>query len=196
MHYVCHHTLEHMHKRYKEDILLLGRARVGDESAYSKLFHVYYDIILHSIMKIIKNHTDAEDLTMITFEKAFSNLDKYVSTFGFGFGTWLSTVGRNTALDFLDRKKTKPSDFVDVFDSTIQMSHSETPEEQYIHKEIGRSLDNAIGKLQNNYQDIIHWRYYEDLAFKEITLKYGVKEEIAKSYMYRARKQLRNSFFT
>ena len=179
-----------MHKRYKEDIFLLGKAKTGDESAYSKLFHAYYDIILHSIMKIIKNHTDAEDLTMVTFEKAFSNLDKYVSTFG--FGTWLSTVGKNTALDFLNSKKRKPNDFVDIFDSVIQMSHSETPEEQYIHKEIGRSLDKAIGKLQNNYQDIIHWRYYEDLNFNEIRLKYGVKEEIARSYMFRAKKQLRN----
>ena len=179
-----------MHKRFHEDNLLLDRARTGDDSAFTKLFNTYYQTMLRYMSKFAKNQVDAEDLTMITFEKAFNNLDKYVSTFG--FGTWLSTVGKNTALDFLIQKKRKPSEFIDIFETQIQFSHSTTPEEQYISKEIGVNLDNAISKLQDNYQDIIHWRYYEDLSFEEIKTKYGVKEVVARSYMFRARKHLKN----
>ena len=179
-----------MNKRYHEDNLLLDRARTGDESAYSKLFQTYHKITFHYVLKIVKNETDAEDITMITLGKAFTNLDKYAPTFG--FGSWLLKVAKNTCLDFLISKKRKPSDFIDIFDSAIQMSHSETPEQQYIHSETGRSLDDAIGKLQNNYQDIIRWRYYEDLNFKEIESKYGITPEIARSYVFRAKKQLRN----
>ena len=178
-----------MHKRYHEDNLLLDRARTGDESAFTKLFQHYYQVTLVYIEKIVKNQIDAEDLAMITFEKAFGNLNKYAPTFG--FGTWLSKVAKNTAIDFLIQKKIKPNDFIDVFDSSLSLSHSNTPEELYIHKELGSRLTEAISRLQHNYQDVIRWRYYEDLSFEQIRLKYGVKEEIARSYMFRARKQLK-----
>lgn len=184
-----HFILEPMHKRYYEDNQLLDKARTGDENAFTELFHHYYNSTLRYMMKCVKNQVDAEDLAMITIEKAFSNLDKYTPTFG--FGTWLSKVARNTVFDFFNQKKRKPSDFIDVFDTNIQISHSNTPEEQYIHKEMGANLEVAICKLQQNYQEVIRWRYYENLNFKEINSKYGVDEKNARSYMFRARKQLR-----
>jgi RNA polymerase sigma-70 factor (ECF subfamily) len=181
-----------MNKRYQEDNLLLDRARTGDEKAYTKLFQIYHDITFHYVMKIIKNQMDAEDITMITLEKAFTNLDKYAPTFG--FSSWLLTIAKNTCYDFLIMKKRRPGNFIDVFDTHVQISHSNTPEEQYIHKEIGACLDEAICKLQNNYQDVIRWRYYEDLGFKEIKSKYGVNAYIAQSYLCRAKKQLKKYY--
>lgn len=179
-----------MHPRYQEDNQLLDRARKGDEQAFSKLFHHYYKTLYNYIMCFVNDQIEAEDLTMVTFEKAFSNLHKYVPTFG--FGTWLSRVAKNTALDFLDSRKRRPSDFIDVTDKSIVLSHSNTPEEEYIDKEIGVGLNKAISQLQDNYQDIIRWRYYDNLDYDEINSKYGVTPILARSYLCRARKQLRN----
>lgn len=178
-----------MHKRYHEDNLLLDRAKNGDENAFTELFHQYYETMLRYMTKFVKNQIDAEDLAMITFEKVFSNLDKYVPTFG--FGTWLSKVGKNTALDFLKQKKIRPNNFVDVFDISLNMSHTNTPEEVYMNKELCSTINDAIGKLRDNYQNVIRWRYYEDLNFREINVKYGIKEKIATSHVFRARRQLK-----
>lgn len=181
-----------MHKRYIKDNLLLDRARKGDERAFAELFHHYYDIIFTYISKIVDNREDAEDLTMMTFEKAFLGLDKYAPTFG--WGTWLAKVAKNTALDFLVAKKIRPLDYVEeIKDAHVPTMRAKTPEEEYIHKELGQNLDKILDRLPDNYKEVVKWRYYDDLNFKEITSKFGVSGNVARSYIFRARKQLRST---
>lgn len=178
-----------MNKRYEIDNLLLNEARNGNERAFVKLFSFYYKIILVNILKIVNNQEDAEDLTMITFEKAFTKLDKYAPTSG--FGSWLNEVARNTALDFLMYKKRRPWNFVEMEETYCNNIHVVTPEESYIGKELEKNLDKAIDQLPNNFKKIFNLRYIENMPFKEISLKLNVKLYTALGSMRYAREKLK-----
>ena len=45
------------------------------------------------ILKMISNQSDAEDLTIEAFGKAFKNIDQYQPTFA--FSTWLFKIASN-----------------------------------------------------------------------------------------------------
>ena len=177
-----------MNDRAKIDAILLSKARSGDNKAFTKLFTHYYNSVFLNIINIVKTQEDAEDLTMVTFEKAFFNLNKYAPTFG--FGTWLNKIGKNTAFDYLIHKKRRPMDSVELDDSLSQKFTAKNPEELYLNKELGERVDKAVDELQDNYKDIIKLRYYEDLEFDEISLKLGISKPLIRSHLFRATRKL------
>ena len=92
--------------RQRIDMDLINKAKCGYQGAYAALFDYYYMSMYNYINCIVHNDTDAEDLTMVTFEKAFKDLTKYAPFFT--FKTWLSKIARNTTLDHF--KYSPPSD--------------------------------------------------------------------------------------
>ena len=58
----------------KRDIELVEAARKGSEKAYADLMRRYKDTIYFMLLKMVNNRTDAEDLTIEAFGKAFTNI--------------------------------------------------------------------------------------------------------------------------
>ena len=58
----------------KRDIELVEAARKGNERAYADLMKRYKDTIYFMLLKMVNNRTDAEDLTIEAFGKAFTNI--------------------------------------------------------------------------------------------------------------------------
>lgn len=178
-----------MKQRQEIDLKLIEEAKNGSQMAYAKLFKHYHNTIQYYMFQYVYNALDAEDLTMVTFEKAFSNLDRYTPTFE--FQTWLSRIAKNTAIDFNIQKGRRPSNLVEIGEQhCFDQLHTKTPEEQYISKELGERLDLAVEKLKDKYKKIIRLRYYEDLEYEEISQKLNMPENTARGHVLRARKGL------
>ena len=65
-------------EKAKRDYVLLRKALDhNDQQAYAELMRLYRDSIYYMLMRMVKNKDDAEDLTLMTFGKAFRYLDKY-----------------------------------------------------------------------------------------------------------------------
>ena len=64
-----------------EDFKLVDQAIGGDQKAYAELMKRYKKPLYHTVLKMVRNVDDAEDLTIESFAKAFRNLDKL--NFGF-----------------------------------------------------------------------------------------------------------------
>lgn len=60
------------------DYEAVKRARAGDDRAFAELHDRYRDTIFYMILRIVNNASDAEDLTIEAFGKAFNNIDQYV----------------------------------------------------------------------------------------------------------------------
>lgn len=88
-----------------------------------KTLEVIYERFSNSlclyINSIVKNIEDSKDITQDMFVEFFSFIDKYDPAKG-SFKTWLYTVGKNRALNFLEHKKTlRECEFVEEMFSTI-----------------------------------------------------------------------------
>ena len=65
----------------------------NDAKAYEELMLRYYDTLFFTINRMVKNDTDAEDLVMQSFGKAFVRLKQYSTEFA--FSTWLFKIASN-----------------------------------------------------------------------------------------------------
>ena len=173
-------------KRQNIDKFLTKEAKKGNQKAFNALFSHYYLVIYNYINSIVKDSTEAEDLTMITFEKAFAKINDYVPLFE--FGTWLGKIAKHKAFDYLAYKKIRSHVGLEEADNII--STIENPEKQLINKELGIILDESLNQLYITRKEIILLRYYEDRNYDEICSKLNISGNTARSRICVAKKEL------
>ncbi len=179
-----------MKQQQEIDLKLIEEAKEGSQNAFTKLYKHYHQVIQYYIFQFVYNSEDAEDLTILTFEKAFTKLDKYMPTSE--FQTWLYNIAKNSAIDFLIAKNRRPSNKVDINEANIMhFATMRTPEDEYISKELGIRLEMAINRMKkHHYREIIKLRFYDDLEYDEISSRMNISEGVARSYVLRAKRKL------
>ena len=77
--------------------LVLQALESGDQQAYATLLNKYRDTLYFMMLKMTGNPTDADDLTLEAFGKAFKNLPQYSPDYA--FSTWLFKIAANNCID-------------------------------------------------------------------------------------------------
>ncbi len=179
-----------------QDLLLVERAKAGDEKAYASLLNRYRDSIYFMLLKMVNNTSDAEDLTIETFGKAFKSLDSYTPTFA--FSTWLFKIATNNCIDFLRKKQQTPqvinqehNEENDSYESTLQ-SDTPDPEEIMINKQNIAGLYNVVDQLKPRYKKLIELRYFKEYSYEEISSKLNIPIGTVKAQLFRAKSLLYN----
>ena len=91
-------------KKALRDFDLIDLAiKSNDQNAFKKLMNHYKSSIYFTILKMINNTDDAEDLTNEAFSKAFNKLNKFKKDYT--FSTWLFKIAINNTIDFIRKKK-------------------------------------------------------------------------------------------
>ena len=184
-------------EKAKRDYVLLRKALDhNDQQAYAELMSLYRDSIYYMLVRMVKNKDDAEDLTLMTFGKAFRYPDKYTPKYA--FSTWLYRIALNNSIDFMRVKNNMPQYFEeDLYTSntTSMVDQSEdnmqrTPEEEVIDKHRLQLLRAAVAELPDKYRKVIELRYYEDLAYEDIAERLGLSLSNVKIQIMRAKQML------
>ncbi|MBP5563235.1 MAG: sigma-70 family RNA polymerase sigma factor [Bacteroidales bacterium] len=184
-------------EKARRDYVLLRKALDhNDQQAYAELMSLYRDSIYYMLIRMVKNKDDAEDLTLMTFGKAFRYLDKYTPKYA--FSTWLYRIALNNSIDFLRVKNNMPQYFEEDLYTTSTTSiidQSEdnlqrTPEDEIIDKQRLQMLRAAVSELPEKYRKVIELRYYEDLAYEDIAERLGLTLSNVKIQIMRAKQML------
>jgi RNA polymerase sigma-70 factor (ECF subfamily) len=171
---------------------LIKQAKEGNQLAFTKLYEKYKQIIYITIYRIVNNKDATDDLLSITFVKAFSKLDSYVTNISFEM--WLKTIAINSSIDYIRRTKKESANYwIDDSDSCFQLSDTAgySPEEDYIFDETRSMLDSALSRLRFKYRNIIELRSIQNLSYKQISEQLGLTESQVKSRLNRARDKLK-----
>jgi RNA polymerase sigma-70 factor (ECF subfamily) len=137
------------------DFQLIREAKQGSQQAFTTLFTHYHKRIFNFIRAIIKDTTDTEDLTMLTFEKAFAKITEYEPLFE--FQTWLFKIAKNACFDFILYKKRRPIN-VDITDLHYLESSVQTPEQLLISAQTVSIIEDSIREMPLRHQRIIDLR--------------------------------------
>ncbi|GAB4024732.1 RNA polymerase sigma factor [Spirosoma koreense] len=86
-----------------EERLVLA-LRQGDSKAFQQLYTRYNQALFVSIIQLIKDPAEAEDLLQDAYVKAWQRFSSYDSQQG-SLYTWLYNIARHTALDALRKRK-------------------------------------------------------------------------------------------
>lgn len=178
----------------ESDQELIKKALKKDQKAYSRLLSRYRDNIFYYILKMIGNKTDASDLTIETFDKAFQNLDKYSEQYA--FSTWLYKIARNSTIDFVRKRKLNTlhinygsDEEASVNENTLQ-SGTPDPEQDLIHNQERHLLMDYINALKPKYKKLIELRYIKEYAYEEISQELDIPLGTVKTQLFRAKNML------
>ncbi|MDP4188035.1 MAG: sigma-70 family RNA polymerase sigma factor [Bacteroidota bacterium] len=179
----------------QKDFELVMQALDGDQKAYAVLMDHYRDAIYFMLLKMVNNPSDAEDLTIEAFGKAFNNIKQY--TPNFAFSTWLFKIATNNAIDFMRKKKASnlPLEHTNENEETIPISVNSDlpdPEENLIIKQKVKLMRNVVLKLKPRYRKLIELRYFQELSYEEISDELDLPIGTVKAQLFRARELLYN----
>lgn len=179
----------------KNDLLLVDQAKKGDEKAFASLMNRYRDSVFFMLLKMVNNPSDAEDLTIEAFGKAFRNIESYTPKFA--FSTWLFRIATNNCVDFIRKKQVSPSPLdhlqenLDNVTVNIQ-SDMPDPEESLINSQKINALKEIVNQLKPRYKELIDLRYYKEYSYDEISSELNLPIGTVKAQLYRAKTLLYN----
>jgi RNA polymerase sigma factor (sigma-70 family) len=182
-------------EKAQHDFLLVQKARSGDQKAYAELLGRYRDAIYFMLLKMVNNPSDAEDLTIEAFGKAFKNIGQY--TPNFAFSTWLFKIATNNCIDFIRKKRAatisldQSNDDPETTTVTIQ-SDTLDPEAHLINSQKVKLLREVVNKLKPRYRTLVELRYFKEYSYEEISQELELPIGTVKAQLFRARELLFN----
>ena len=174
----------------RHDLKVIDRAMSGDRKAYTELLNSYRDSVYYVMLRMVNNPSDAEDLTIEAFGKAFHNIAKYTPTHA--FSTWLFRIATNNCIDFMRRKSQIPRPFdqdegeEDEMEATVP-SDTRAPDELMIDRETSAALHSIVKSLKPRYRRLIELRYFEDYSYEEIATELSLPIGTVKARLFRAK---------
>lgn len=181
-------------ERALQDYELVQKALQGDEKAFARLLSRYKDTIYFMLLKMLNNRSDAEDLTIEAFGKAFKNLHQYSPTYA--FSTWLFKIASNNCIDFLRKRKgiTISIENEDEHSEMNEVSRIKSkdlnPEEKLIRKQKAILLQKVVRRLKPHYQELVELRYFREMSYEEIAEELNLPLGTVKAQLFRARQML------
>ena len=160
----------------------------GDDKGLAEIVRDYSDGLTLYLNGIVNNISVAEELMEETFFKLITRKPRFSQKYS--FKTWLYTIGRNLALDYLRRQK-KLSDF--SFDKIENNTKDECDlEKQYLIEERKILVHKALKTLNPDYRQVLHLIFFEDLSSGEAARVLKKNARQMKNLVYRAKSALKS----
>jgi RNA polymerase sigma-70 factor (ECF subfamily) len=174
------------------DADVVALAQQGRDVAFRELVRRYQRPVFSLVYRMVRDRETAEELAQDTFVKVLGHIDQYSPEFK--LSSWLFKIANNVAIDHL-RKGRLPTVSMSgnpeegrSFDIAARApSALETLEA----REIGSSIERAIGALRPEYRACILMRHVEGRSYEEIASTLDLPMGTVKTYIHRARNELR-----
>jgi RNA polymerase sigma-70 factor, ECF subfamily len=152
------------------DEKLVQEYLAGDDSAFEDLLVRYLKPIYNFVYRITNDRGSAEDISQDTFIKVWKNLDSFDQAKK--LKTWLFTIAKNTAFDYLKKKKEIPfSKFMDEEGENWLESIADEnilPDVILKRSDLTEELAKILEKIPVFYRTILVLHYKEDFSLHEI----------------------------
>ncbi len=170
------------------DLVLMLQS--GDEGAFAILYDNYAALLFGTIVRIVDDRKEAENLLQDCFVKVWQNIGRYDSGKG-RLATWLINIARNTAIDFTRSKyfsqKKKNQSIENLVGAETGRSVSQPSLETM-------GLRQLVYKLTPTCREVIEWMYFDGYTQQEIADNFGIPLGTVKSRTRLAIKELRAYF--
>lgn len=143
----------------------------GDENALGLLVERYVKDVYNFAFRLTGDIQAAEDIAQDSFIKAWKHIRKYHQ--GSNFQSWLFRITRNTAIDWLRRKK-------EIVFSSFENERGENilvetltdkqplPDGLIAQAEDAKFVQALLMQLDPRYQEVLTLKYTSDLTFEQI----------------------------
>lgn len=150
------------------DDQIVQAIREGNRKGYSELMKRYQSVLFYYIYRMVHNTPDAEDLTMVAIEKAYTKIAEYKPEAK--FSTWIFIIARNTVIDHIIASNRRITSDLDVVKyRNVLPDKNATPEELLQQKESTQSIECCIDRLPEKRRVLmnLHIDGYKDVEIAQ-----------------------------
>lgn len=156
---------------FKDEELIIKYQTERNDDIIVEIVRRYLKISYNFSYRFVGNQNDAEEIVQESFIKLWKNIGKFKKDAK--FKTWFLTIVRNTALDYLRKKKDVPFSSFDeestnYIEDTIESGdiNAEIMFEQYENK---KEIEELLESLSPNHRQILYLYFNEELTLDEIS---------------------------
>ncbi|MBN1465178.1 sigma-70 family RNA polymerase sigma factor [candidate division KSB1 bacterium] len=174
-----------------EEKQLVQRVLAGEAKAFREFIDRYKRLVAHIVFRMVANFSDREDVCQDVFVKAYENLQGF--QFQSKLSTWLARIAYNTCVNYLAKKRPPLLEDRQEADVTVESlaADIETPYDDAADSDVSRLLHAQVQALPVLYRTIVTLFHLEGMKYAEIGHILALPDGTVKSYLFRARKMLR-----
>lgn len=180
---------------------LVDRVLRGESNAFGIIIKNTENLVAKIIFDMIINDSDRKDIAQDVYLKVYQKLPGF--KFQSKLSTWIGQICYNTCIDHLRKKKlvltenifeTETDQSNEILDmmNNVQGNFDEPVDTFVIGKNISEIVKKKIEKLPAIYKTLIGLFHHEELSYDEIGTITGLPAGTVKSYLFRARRELKN----
>ncbi len=128
---------------------------------FEKLFSSNRDFIFRYLVKLTKDSSLAEELTLDTFTRLTVKRPRFRGEGS--FKTWLYSMGRNLAIDTMRKRKS----YVPIDEVEGVCDSGESMEEEYLRDESRMRVRRCMNRLKAEHTQALWLVYFEGFSYKE-----------------------------
>ncbi len=177
------------------DAELVGLSRGGDTGAFEILVRRHQARLYSTILHLVRNAEDAEDVVQQAFIKAYRSLPRFKGQSS--FYTWLYRIAINVALNHLKRTRRREGESLDDPDrglerdpSYLALASADDPGRDARRTELREKLNAALGRLSEKHRTVVVLHDMEGLPHEEIARLTGASVGTVRSRLFYARQML------
>lgn len=176
---------------------LVAFLKAGERAACVELLRLNGSIVFNTVLVLLQNREDAEDVTQEVFVKVFQSIHNFNEDAK--LTTWIYRIAVTTALEHLRKQKSKKriGFFQQLFtdESTapiIDIPDFNHPGVRLENKERSKILFAAIDRLPENQKTAFVLSKLEELSYSEIAEIMQLSVPAIESLLFRAKQKLKN----
>ena len=160
----------------------------SEMEAFEEIYHLHHKRVYSICFRMVRNASDAEDLTQQVFIQLFRKLHTFRGDSS--FTTWLHRMTVNQVLMHFRRRMVKTEKTTEDGSTPIRIvSGTENPSRMAVIDRI--ALNQAIGQLPTGYRMVFILHDLEGFDHDEIGKMLGCAVGTSKSQLHKARQRLR-----
>ena len=172
---------------YEKDEVLYARfLKEKNNEDLKELLARHRESLTLFLYGILHNMEDAEDLMLDAFALAASGTSKFKGESS--FKTWLFSIGHHKAMKQLRKRRFS---FITRDEAGNMPDMGHLPEAEILSDERRRHLYLALGKVKEDYRQVLYLLYFEDMSIEEAASVMGRNAKQIYNLSYRAKEALR-----
>ena len=177
--------------RLAEEAAVVAAVLAGDPDAFRTLVERYQGALVATLVRLVRDRTQAEDLAQQSFADAFHALARFDPTRR--FSTWLFRIAINNAKDWLKshKRSERSLDGAVATDEAAFAGLVRGPESEAVAREQMDRLADALAKLPLAFREVLVLKDIQGMSFREIQEVLGLPITTLKIRAVRGRVALR-----
>ena len=167
----------------------ISAVALGDRQAYRRLYDATSPKLFAVALRILRDESRAEDVLQDSFVNVWNGAAGYNSSLSAPM-TWMVTIVRNRALDYIRRVDRRTIELDDDLAAVLE-SDAPTPADSAMRTQDAMALDRCLKRLDAGQRQAIAFAYFQGLTHSELAATMRIPIGTVKTWIRRGLEKMK-----